>query len=240
MSRINGKILCLALMVCALTLIGSSEAFCKEKNDDMLMQRIRQHIEKNMLWPVENIRIEFLSRMPSMDNLSGKITCGIESRPREEYVGDTSFSIRLFSNGIFIREESIRVRIEVLRDFIVSQKSIVKDSILSDADVTVQQKWVRSIPMNTVSSLDEALGKNITVSIRPNTQITRTMLKDVMPVKKGKIVQVILDNGVMKMMMSGIAEEDGADDALVKVRNLNSNKIIYARVIGQGKVQIDF
>jgi len=42
------------------------------------------------------------------------------------------------------------------------------------------------------------------------------------------------------MMMSGMAEEDGAEDAVVKVRNLNSNKIIYARVIGQSKVQIDF
>jgi len=159
--------------------------------------------------------------MPRIDNLSGKITSTIESRSREEYIGDTSFSIRIFANGIFLKEESVRVRIEVLHDFVVSQNSISRDSILSADDITVQKKWVRSIPMNTISSLDEALGKTITMSIRPNTQIVRSMLKEVMPVKKGKMVQVILDNGAMKMMMNGIAEEDGAEDSLVKVRNLS-------------------
>jgi flagellar basal body P-ring formation protein FlgA len=240
MFRINGKILFLAWMICALTLIGSLPADCKPNNDEMLMQKIRQHIEKNMIWPVENVRIEFLSKMPSMDNLSGKITYSIESRSREEYVGDTSFSVRLFSNNIFLKEEAVRVRIEVLREFVVSQNSIARDSVLSASDVIVQEKWVRSIPMNAVTSLDEALGKTITVSICPNTQITRPILKDVMPVKRGKLVQVILDNGMMKMMMRGVAEEDGAEESIVKVRNLTSNKIIYARVIGQGKVQVDF
>jgi flagellar basal body P-ring formation protein FlgA len=240
MIRINGKILFLALLICSVALIGASPAFCKQGQEDMLMQKIRQHIENSMPWPAENVRIEFLSNLPKIDNLNGKISLSIESRPKEEYIGDTSFSVRIFSNRIFVKEETVRVRIEVLREFVVSVNSIARDSILSDGDVTVQKKWVRNIPLNTVSSLNEVLGKNIVVGIRPNTQITRSMLKEVMPVKKGKMVQVILDNGAMKMMMSGVAEEDGAEDSMVKVRNLNSNKIIFARVVGQAKVQIDF
>ena len=240
MFRIYAKMFLVALTVCVLTFSGASQAFCKTGHDEMVMQKIREHILSNMLWPAENVRIEFLSSLPKMDNLSGKMTFKIESRPREEYIGDTSFNIRIFANGIFAREETVRVRIEVLREFVVSRNSIGRDNVLSVEDITVLQKWVKSIPMNAVSSLDEALGKAIVVSVRPNTLIVQSMLKEVTPVKKGKMVQVILDNGTMKMMMSGIAEEDGAEDAVVKVRNLNSNKIIYARVIGQAKVQVDF
>lgn len=240
MFRINVKILFLTLMICAGALIGPSSVFCKQSHEEMLMQKIRQHIDNNMLHPAENVRIEFLSKMPKVDILSGKITYGIESRTSEEYIGDTSFNVRIFANGIFLKEESVRVRIEVLREFVVSLDSIARDNVLSADNVTVQRKWVRRIPMNAVSSLDEAIGKTIIVSVRPNAQITRSMLKSVMPVKKGKMVQVLLDNGVMKMIMRGMAEEDGAEDSMVKVRNINSNKIIYARVVGQGIVQVDF
>jgi flagellar basal body P-ring formation protein FlgA len=240
MRKIYGKILFFTLMVCSLMLIGPSPVFCKQSPEEILMEQIRQHVEKNMLWPADSMRMEFLSRLPAMDKFSGKITYSIESRPKEQYIGDTSFGVRIFSNSIFVREETVRVRIEVLRDLVVSTNSISRDSILSASDVTVQKKWMRNVPLNALSLLDEAVGKNIVVGIGPNTQITKSMLKEVMPVKKGKMVQVILDNGVMKMMMSGVAEEDGADDSMVKVRNLNSNKIIFARVVGQGKVQVDF
>jgi len=239
MIRMNVKMLSLALLICSALLIPSS-GFCKQNKEEQLMQKIKQHVDQNMLWPADHVRMEFLSRLPMIDNPAGKITYNIESRPKEAYIGNTSFNVRIFSNNIFLKEESVRVRIEVLREFVVSLNNISRDSILSDSDVTVQQKWVRSIPLNTLSSLNEALGKNIIVSIRPNTQITRSMLKDVMPVKKGKMVQVILDNGSMKMMMSGRAEEDGAEDSMVRVRNLGSNKIIFARVVGPAKVQVDF
>lgn len=240
MIRIYGKILLAVLVICSFTFIEPLPAFCKQNHEGTMMQKIRQHIDQNMLHATENVRIEFLSRLPEMGNLSGRITYSIESRTSEEYIGDTSFNVRIFANGIFLKEETVRVRIEVLREFVVSLNSLERNKILSSDDVAVQKKWVKRIPMNAVSSLDEVIGKTIIVGIRPNAQITRNMLKEVMPVKKGKMVQVILDNGIMKIIMSGVAEEDGAEDAMVKVRNLNSNKIIYARVIGQSKVQVDF
>jgi flagella basal body P-ring formation protein FlgA len=237
MIRNDGKILFVALMIC---LIGSLPAFGKANNEEIVMQKIREHIQNNMPWPAENVRIEFLSGMPKVADTSGQITFSIESKAREEYIGDTSFRVRIFSKQIFTKEESVRVRIEVLREFVVSQDNISRDSIISTNDVNVQKKWVRSIPMNALSSIDEAVGKNLIVSVRPNTQMMRSMLKEVMPVKKGRMVQVILDNGMMKMIMRGMAEEDGAEDSMVRVRNLNSNKIIYARVVGRAKVQVDF
>jgi flagella basal body P-ring formation protein FlgA len=66
------------------------------------------------------------------------------------------------------------------------------------------------------------------------------MLREVKTVSKGKMVKVVLDNGLMRVVMNGLAEEDGADDSVIRVRNLNSNKIIYARVVGPSLVQIDF
>ncbi len=233
------KIFLTTLMVIAFLCTGVSSSFCINSNE-ALMNQIRRHIEQNISYPPDSVRIEFISALPKMEHLSGKVSCKIESRSNEEYIGDTTFNIRISTNDVLMKEESVRVRIEVLREFIVSQNSIVRGQIVSTDDVTMQKKWVRRIPLNSVSSIDEVVGKTMIVSIRPNTQITRSMLKEIMPVRKGKMVQIILDNGVMRMLTNGVAEEDGAEDSLVKVRNLSSNKIIYARVVGPSRVQVDF
>lgn len=240
MTRMTGKMLLIALLICSVTLIEPAFVFCAQNQESMFMQKIREHVDQNMIHPAENVRIEFLSALPKIGDASGKISYSIESKVSEEYIGDTTFNVRSFSNAVFLKEDAVRVRIEVLWDFVISLNTIAKSTVLSADNVTVQKKWVKRIPMNSISSLDDAIGKTIIVSIRPNAQITRSMLREVKSVRKGRMVQVVLDNGSLRIIMSGMAEEDGADDTVVKVRNLNSNKILYARVVGPSKVQIDF
>ncbi|MCG6537203.1 MAG: flagellar basal body P-ring formation chaperone FlgA, partial [Syntrophales bacterium LBB04] len=153
---------------------------------------------------------------------------------------DSYFALKLYNNGVLFREESIRVRIEVFREFVVSIKNLGRDSIIGVNDVTLQKKWVRSIPLNSISNMDEVVGKLLCVSIRPNTEISRNMLKEVTAVKRGKMVQIVLDSGAINITTTGLSEEDGAEGSFVKVRNITSNKIFYARVIGESRVRVDF
>jgi flagella basal body P-ring formation protein FlgA len=241
-NKIFNKIF-IIIFVCLLIGWGESIAFCSQKNildQEKLVKTIKEHIEKNMPWPADSVRIELLSPLSAIDEGNGRLSFKVESRSKEDYLGDTSFTVRIFQNGVFFKEETVRVRIEVLREFVVSTSNLGRDAIITNNDISLQKKWVRSIPLNVISTLEEATGKTIGVSIRPNTEITRNMLKEVMPVKKGKMVHIILDNGMMEITTMGLSEEDGAEGAIVKVRNITSSKIIYARVIGQAKVKVDF
>ena len=229
--------------ICLLIALGETNVFCGQKdilNQELLVKAITEHIEKNMPWPADTARFELLSQLSAIAEDKVGLSFKVSSRAREDYLGDTSFTVRIFQNGVFLKEETVRVRIEVLREFVVSTNNLGRDAIISNNDISLQKKWVRSIPINVISTLEEATGKIMCISIRPNTEITRNMLKEVMPVKKGKIVHIILDNGVMKIMAIGLSEEDGAEGAIVRVRNITSSKIIYARVIGQAKVKVDF
>jgi len=65
------------------------------------------------------------------------------------------------------------------------------------------------------------------------------MLKDVPLVQRGKIVKIVFDSGPMRIVTVGMPEEDGMAGAIIRVRNVTSNKIIYARVLGDSLVGID-
>jgi flagella basal body P-ring formation protein FlgA len=234
------------IFLCLILLIswGAGIAYCVERqqvDQEKLNQAIKDYIEKNMPWPAGAMRFEVISRLP--DDLFipvGKFSWRVASKSDEGFVGDVNLLLKLYVNGILFREENMRVRIEVAREFVVSSKVLVKDTLISTGDVHLQKKWVRSIPINTVSKLEDVIGKTISISIRPNAEIMRNMLKEALAVKRGKLVQVLLDNGALRITSTGLSEEDGVEGSLIKVRNLSSNKTIYARVIGDAKVRVDF
>jgi flagellar basal body P-ring formation protein FlgA len=223
--------------------LWAQPALCSQKENldqDKLNKAVKEYIEKNMPWPAGSIRVEILSRLSDISLPDGKFSWKVDSNRDGGFIGDAYFLLKIYTNGILFREENIRVRIEVLRDVVSSARSLGKDSIITTDDVYIQKKWMRSIALNSLSSIDDVIGKSLSVGVRPNTEIMRNMVKEATAVKKGKMVQVLLDNGIMRITASGISEEDGVEGSLVKVRNLSSNKTIYARVIGDAKVRVDF
>ena len=243
LKRITGKLIILSI-ICGLLICLCARNILAAENlvidQEKINKAIGLHIEKNMPWPQGSMRFEILSRLPEIALPAGNVSWKVDIKGNDNYLGDTYFVVKLYNKGILFREESIRVRIEALQEFVVSVKNLGRDSIISANDVSVQKKWVRSIPLNSVSSMDEVVGKLLCVSVRPNTEISRNMFKEVTAVKRGKMVQIVLESGAINITTMGLSEEDGTEGSFVKVRNITSNKIIYARVVGESKVRIDF
>ena len=80
----------------------------------------------------------------------------------------------------------------------------------------------------------------LTVQVSEGAELFTSMLKDVPLVKKGKMVKIVFDNGLMRIATVGLPEEDGIAGSIVRVRNITSNKIIYARVLGDSVVGIEY
>lgn len=242
LKQIEGKIIFFSIIAGLLLCLNAGKVLATEKmiDQEKINKAIGQLIEKNMTWPQGSMRFEILSYLSQIEMPAGKITWKVDVRGNENYLGETNFVLKLYNSGVLFREESIRVRIEVLWEFVASVKNLGRYCVIGANDVSLQKKWVRSIPSNSISHIDEVVGKLLCVSVRPNTEITGNMLREVIAVKRGKMVQVVLDNGAISITTTGMAEENGAEGSFVKVRNISSNKIIYAEVVGESKVKVEF
>jgi flagella basal body P-ring formation protein FlgA len=107
--------------------------------------------------------------------------------------------------------------------------------------VKVVKKWFDSIPpQNLVTQVDDVYGKNIASSVRANCEIMQAMLKSAQMVRKGSIVKIMAENGSLLVTTIGLSEDNGGQGDIIKVKNLTSNKIVYAKVIDQALVRVDF
>ena len=242
LKQIAGKLILCSIISGMLMCLWTGNTLASEKviDQEKLNKAIGLNIENNMPWAQGSTRFEVLSPLPEIALPAGKISWKVQIKGNDNYLGNVYFVLKLYNKGVLFKEESIRVRIEVLREFVVSVKNLGRDSIIGADDVSLQKKWVRSIPFNSISNMDDVVGKLLCVSVCQNTEISRNMLKEITAVKRNKMVQIVLESGAINITTMGMAEEDGAEGSFVKVRNISSNKIIYARVVGESKVKVDF
>ncbi|MFH1081235.1 MAG: flagellar basal body P-ring formation chaperone FlgA [Pseudomonadota bacterium] len=192
-----------------------------------------------MPWPQGTVRVSFLSMEPETVPQGKYVTIRVEPPSREDFIGDMVFLVRIFKGGNYFRTETVRTRIEVIHDVVIATRTLSSGTVLKHSDINAIRKWVHRIHPQTLFSADRAVGRRLTVQTRPGMEITTNMLKDVPLVQRGKIVKIIFDSGPMRIVTVGIPEEDGMAGSIIRVRNVTSNKIIYARVLGDSMVGIE-
>src|SRR5574340_1647037 len=104
---------------------------------------VRQFIEANMPWSPETVHVDFLSEETASTTLNGNITLRVEPTGNLDFIGDMVFLVKFFKGSSLLRTESVKTRIEVLRDIFVSTRPLPAGTVLTDNDVKIVRKWVR-------------------------------------------------------------------------------------------------
>ncbi len=202
---------------------------------------IVNYINENMPWPKGTVRTEFFSRISDISLPAKDITCRVVSIKNEDFIGYSNFTIRFYNKEVFLKKKTFRVKIEVLRNMVVSTGYLARGTNFGKDDVKLVGRWFDRISPGAVTDINDVLGKNLSTSIKqPNTIITRNMLREAVMVKRGKLVRIVLEKGPLRITTMGLSKQDGACGDIIKVKNISSKNIIYARVLGDSLVQVEF
>ncbi|HVO65629.1 MAG TPA: flagellar basal body P-ring formation chaperone FlgA [Syntrophales bacterium] len=186
------------------------------------------------------MRIEFLGRVSDLHVQEGKIRCKVRSGQDESYIGDSIFTVGVYDDGTLLREERVHVRMEVAIDVVVSTKYLLRDTEITSDNVRLVRKWFNQMPFHTMTQIEDVVGKQLYSDVRQNMEIKRNMLKAIKTIKRGKMVKMVLESGPMTIVTSGLSEEDGSRGDFIRVRNTSSNKTVFAKVIDDSSVRIEF
>ncbi len=221
-------------------LTATSDGSAAILKEGAIRQIVAEHIQRHMPWEREDMRLTFLGGCNDIVVPAPAYTYDVQEQPNEPYIGDSAVILKLYQGGVFLLERSVRVRMEVAFDVLVSSRALPADTVIGPDDVRVVKRWLTREPQRTIATREEALEKRIVSSIRPNHEITRTMLREVPLVKKGRVVKMVLNNGSINITTVGQMQEDGGMGSSVRVKNISSQRIVYARVVGESLVQVDF
>lgn len=127
---------------------------------------------------------------------------------------------------------------QVLKNVPVFKKSMSMGSRVNEGDVDYSYKDI-TFAIDSTPSKDDIIGKVLTRSVRAQDIIFHNLLKKEKALKRGDLVRVTVGDVHWQVSLKAIAQQDGYVGDYVKLKNVESNKLISGKVTGKAEVVIE-
>ncbi len=141
-----------------------------------------------------------------------------------------------------ITENTVRLSgwIDIFDHVVCSKRNMKRGEILTKDAIYLARKNISRMPKNIFSDTDRVIGLRLKNNIRAETCLKEWMLEKNPAVEKGDIVTIIAESGFIRVETPGLVLDDGYVGDVVSVRNSMSERNIYAKIINNSTVMVNF
>ncbi len=206
----------------------------REVTKDEVLEAARQSVTKlkdldiqvrEVSWPhaqviplgETRISVEQLAE-PSGGKLATRVEIGVDGQPQARFLATAM--------------------VDDWREVPVSSRTLERGMLVSPEDLRLVRLNLFKHPGDVVPSLESVLGKRVIRNVGAGETFRKSMLEIPPVVSRGKRVVVKLSRGPLRATASAVALDNGIDGETIRVRNDSSGKILKARVIKEGEVEV--
>ena len=207
-------------------LIGVTQGFLEFSVEDYLASSQtegRYEIQVNPLDP----RL----RMPMCDK---ELTASLESPARP--LGRVTVKVRC--EGTSPWTVFVPAQVRLFRDIVTTTRPLRRMGIVEPEDVSLRERDISLINQGYLTSVDQAIGQKLTRPMVTDQVITLVHLEQAEVISKGDQVVITARSGTLSVRMPGEALSNGSLRDQIRVKNLNSQRVIKAQVIAPGQVEV--
>ena len=137
-------------------------------------------------------------------------------------------------------EWQIPVRAQLSQDVWVATRRLIRGETPEAADLEKRRLNILAERQTPISARNPVEGYEVAQAVAAGQPLTWRDLSPRTLVHRGQVVNVVAGDGPFVISMKALATQDGANGAMVRVRNLTSQRDIDAQVVGENKVQVRF
>ena len=149
-------------------------------------------------------------------------------------------NFELWSDNRRIASYQEGVRCELWKDAYVAQRQIDRGTLMSEGYVAVQPVDMLGLYQSPVDIEMELSDYVVTNTIKQGQPVCLRDLRERPLIEKNNIIDVVAQEGFMKVTLKGKALEEGIKGQFIRVRNLQSGSDIQAEVIGVNQARVYF
>jgi flagella basal body P-ring formation protein FlgA len=144
-------------------------------------------------------------------------------------IGNTVFSFGAFKDGGLAKTVAASIEVFLLVEGVVANAPINVGEQFHD--LIVARRIITSDAQMPIVDPAILAGKQAKVYIQPGAMIFPSMCENIPLIVSGDKVNIVVEQGLIKVIARGVAKQKGGKGDLIRVSNLGSNKIIRAEVV---------
>lgn len=246
MKYINHRIIFITTLVLLLVYgpaVGANQPIPK-KGQTLQPEKIRAAVQRYIVqhapWDAEQLTIKKIKFNRPVRIPAGKIGLQITAPKHTDWLGAVAFSVGVVVNGKKVSAITVPVNIEVWSDVILTTKPLGRFQPIGHDDVHVKKMDLARVPSSAMVDIDQVVGSRTRRSIAANCILRKDHVEMPPDVKRGDLVSVVAESAHLKISVKGMAKENGRIGDRIKVVNLRSKRGIFALVVDDRTVRVDF
>ena len=158
----------------------------------------------------------------------------------------TDFLGNVLMSVVFSFEDGFRKRvyatadIEQFADVVVVKWPLRRNHIIKENDIEIRRMSLNNLPSNSLTDPIQAVGNKVRRHLDKDTVLYADLI-DIPPlIQKKDVVLMVAETPQFKIITLGESKEIGFKGDLIRVRNLESDNEVYARVLDAKSVKVEF
>ncbi|MFV3305821.1 flagellar basal body P-ring formation chaperone FlgA [Pseudomonas sp. NY15181] len=207
-------------------LIGSTQGFLEFKVEDYLQS---SGIEAR--YEIEVARIDPRLRLVQCDK---DLTQALESPAQP--VGRVTVRVRC--DGSSPWTVFVPATVKLFRQVVVTTQPLKRDHVIDAADISVVERDVGPLTQGYLTDPQRVIGLKLKRATVNDQVLAPVFLEQAEAIRKGDQVVIRARTSAINVVMPGEALSDGVPGQQIRVRNLRSQRIVKARVVEPGAVEV--
>ena len=171
---------------------------------------------------------------------AGKVSFELFQKNKPKLQGNVKITAAVKVNGVIKNKVILSGWVDLFEAVVCMSRNIKKGEIITKDDLYLANRNISRLSTKVLTRIDTALGLMSKQNIKANTCLKEWMLKKSPLVKRGDIVTILVESDWLRVTVPGRILMKGCSGELVKVQNLMSRKDIYAKVVNNSTVIVDF
>lgn len=171
---------------------------------------------------------------------SGEINLRLFQKDKRRLEGYVRLIAIISVNGVVKNKVRLSGWVDVFESVVCACRNLKKGEIIKEDDLCLVRKNISRLSSNIVTDTSKVVGLMVKHTIRKEACIKEWMLEKPLIVQRGDIITILAESGNLRVTAPGRVLAKGHMGELIRVQNSMSNKVIYAKVVNNSTVRVDF
>ncbi len=164
-----------------------------------------------------------------------------EIKPNASLLGNTVMTLVYFNKaGDKIEKKTVMIHTEAFTTFIKARSPLFKGQIIQEHDLKSEYETMLGKPYNSVRELKDIVSKEAIATIPADTVILEAWVRPVPVIKRGDVIQMIIEGENMQLKAKGKALNDGGKGDIISVQSIfKADKILRGEVVDSQNIKIN-
>lgn len=134
----------------------------------------------------------------------------------------------------------VSFKVRVYEYVAIAKRRIRRNQQLTKGNLSMARRETTRVRGFAFFDIKDLIGMVTTTSIQPNTILTENEVEIPPTIKQGSIVKLLIQASGFRIVTKGMAQQTGYTGEVIKVKNMDSKKLLYGEIIDSGSIRIAF